>query len=94
MTLTRTTLCAIIALTIAGAAQAQSDISRGQPKLTAPTGYPFISVITIDRESGNLQLCGKEQWSGDAATCAPLPVQSDEAEKDRLTPKQQSLWAL
>jgi hypothetical protein len=92
---TRTLLLgAVSALTIAGAAQAQSDIARGAPRLTAPTGHPFVSVITIDRDGGGLQLCGKTQWSGEAPVCGPLPVQSEEEETERLVPKRQSLLPL
>jgi len=86
-------LGAISALTIAGTAQAQSDIAQGAPKLTAPTGYPFISVITLDRDTGGIQLCGKTQWSGEDPTCGPLPVQADKGD-DQTTPKQQSLRRL
>lgn len=93
--MTRTILLgAVCALTIAGTAQAQSDIARGAPRLTAPTGYPFVSVITIDRDGGGLKLCGKTQWSGEAPVCGPLPIQSDEDEAERLVPKQQSLRSL
>lgn len=86
-------LGAVSALTIAGAAHAQSDIAQSAPKLTAPTGYPFISVITLDRDSGGIQLCGKTQWSGEAPVCGPLPVQA-ENDEDRIVPKQQSLRRL
>ncbi|MGR3454895.1 hypothetical protein [Pseudooceanicola sp.] len=99
MTLTMTrlgkiTLSAATALTLASAAQAQSDITRETPKLTAPTGYPFISVITLDRDTGGLQLCGRTQWSGEPPTCEPLPAQSDTDKDAPVTPKRQSLWDL
>ncbi|OWU86081.1 hypothetical protein ATO6_04260 [Oceanicola sp. 22II-s10i] len=102
----RTTLCAVTALTLAGtAAQAQSGfitkseigiagapgISDRDDRLSAPTGDPFISVIVLDRASGDLKLCGSYQndENGRGVRCGPLPANSEAVE-----PKQQSLWEL
>ncbi|MDF1855389.1 hypothetical protein [Pseudooceanicola sp.] len=95
MTRMQITLGAIAALTFAGSAMAQSDITKSQPKLTAPTGYPFISVIVLDRQTGGLKLCGSQQWNGDGpVTCGPLPAQDDGTTKGGITPKEQTLWRI
>ncbi len=109
MTRTSITLGALAALTLAGASNAQTELTRPggdvgiatpgadagatEGRLSAPTGYPYVSVIVVDRNSGDLKLCGGYMNDGDrgGVACGALPSKNGGG---LVVPQRQGFWDL